>query len=294
MDGLIVNADDFGLTPGINAAILALNRSSAVSSATLMATAPGCAAAAAAALLQPTLGVGCHVVLVDGGPALPADEIRSLLGADALTFRPTLGRFVSDLLLGRILETHIEAEAIEQIRRLQKLGIRVTHVDTHKHTHMFPPVLRPLIRAAMACGVRAIRNPFEPAWSIRMTASAGALRKLQLRILNSQRGVFLRLIEQAGLKTTNGTIGILATGSLDKITLRRLLAGLPGLAIDGTRSVNQYEGVYELCCHPGYIDTALESVRTKLRASREVEVEALQSTFTSALAPRRIHYGDLT
>ena len=50
-----------------------------------------------------------------------------------------------------------------QIERVQQAGILLSHVDTHKHAHMFPVVLRPLLRAAKACGISAVRNPFEPA-----------------------------------------------------------------------------------------------------------------------------------
>lgn len=284
---LIINADDFGLTPGINAAILALNRNSAVTSATLMATAPECHAAAAAALTQPSLGVGCHVVLVDGVSALGRDQIPTLLDADANTFRPGLGAFVADLHLGRIDDAHIEAEAVAQIQKLQALGIRITHVDTHKHIHMFPRVLRPLIRAAMACGVKAIRNPFEPQWSIDRTPGAGVFRKMQLRILNTQRNTFLRLTTEAGLITTDGTLGILATGNLDNNTLRSLLSA----ALDGVTSRDQ--GSYELCCHPGYRDADLEAVRTRLRESREIEVDALTTTIPAIQGIERIHYGNL-
>ncbi|HEY0163191.1 MAG TPA: ChbG/HpnK family deacetylase, partial [Edaphobacter sp.] len=66
---LIINADDFGLTPGINRSILELHRAGVLTSATLMATGPAFDEAVAIASSTPTLGVGCHVVLTDGVPA---------------------------------------------------------------------------------------------------------------------------------------------------------------------------------------------------------------------------------
>ena len=256
---LIVNADDFGLAPGVNEAILELQAAGALTSATLMATGAEFRSAAHAAFIQPTLGVGCHVVLVDGTPALHAVEIPSL--ATRAGFRPTLPLFLWDLMNGRILAWDIEREAIAQIRRLQLAGITVSHVDTHKHTHMFPRVLQPLLRAAIACGIPAIRNPFEPAWATHLTA-APMQRRMELRLLHVYRGLFLRAVHKAGLATTRGALGVLATGTLDAALLRRLLAEMPA-------------GDWELVCHPGYQDAALAKVRTRLTASREIERSAL-------------------
>src|SRR6201996_3551017 len=167
---------------GINQAIRELHRSGALPSATLMATAAAFGDAVADAKAQPTLGVGCHIVLVDGTPVLPSSEIPSLADSASsgqTAFRPKLGGFVGDLLRGRIRDAEIEAEAMAQIRKAQRAGIQITHLDTHKHTHMFPRVLRPLLRAALRCGVKAIRNPFEPNWSLNATANTGHVRKMQ-------------------------------------------------------------------------------------------------------------------
>jgi len=258
----IVNADDFGLTFGVNQSISDLHPVGALSSATLMAVADHTAAAAGIATLHPELGVGCHVVLVDGKPASPLKNLREL-ALPVGTFRPTLGKFVFDLTRGSIPEIEIEVEAMAQIRRLQALGVRITHVDTHKHTHMFPGVLRPLLCAAAACGIRAIRNPFEPDWALDATPHAPLLRSMQVRLLRSMQTTFRRLVEEAGLVTTDGSIGVLATGTLDAPTLRSLLRAMPA-------------GTWELVCHPGYFDKELGRVSTRLKESRSVEHAALQ------------------
>ena len=261
MTRLIINADDFGLTPGVNRSILQLNRAGALTSATLMATARHTSEAAAGASGCPGLGVGCHVVLVDGAPALPRDTIPALAPGPG-GFRPSLGAFVRDLLSGSIPETEIEQEAVAQIRSIQAAGVRVTHLDTHKHTHMFPRVLRPLLRAALQCGVRAIRNPFEPDWALTATPDAPAMRRMQVWLLRTQKREFLRLVEKAGVATTDGAIGVLATGTLNAETLESLLAAMP-------------KGTWEVVCHPGYFDKDLSNVRTRLRDSRAVEHAAL-------------------
>lgn len=261
---LLINADDFGLTPGVNRSIVELHRAGVLTSATLMATGAFFDDAVALARATPTLEVGCHVVLVDGAPALDPARIPSLC-PDGHSLRPTLGRFAIDLHLGRIRPAEIQAEATAQIRRLQQAGLRVSHVDTHKHTHLFPRVLRPLLRAARACGVPAIRNPFEPAWAVRATAGSPALRRLQVAFLGIHRPAFRRLVRQAGLATTAGTLGVLATGTVDVPgALRRLLAALPA----GSET-------WELVCHPGYPDEHLDRVMTRLRASRGQEHAAL-------------------
>ena len=257
---LIINADDFGLTPGVNQAVLELNAAGALTSATLMANGAAFREAVHAAFVQTTLDIGCHVVLVDGKPILPHTRIRSLASVDG--FRPTLGAFLADLQRGRILASDIEAEATAQIRRIQSAGLTVSHIDTHKHTHMFRRVLAPVLEAARQCGVAAIRNPFEPAWSVRETQAKDLKRRLQVVLLRTQRGPFLRAVRRAGLTTTDGAIGVLATGELNAASLDRLLTTMP-------------PGTWELVCHPGYQDDALQGVNTRLRASREVEREAL-------------------
>jgi hopanoid biosynthesis associated protein HpnK len=266
---LIVNADDFGLTSGINRAVTELHTARALSSATLMATAEAApfSQAIEEARNHPTLGVGCHIVLVDGTPLLSPSQIPSLV--DGAGFRPKLGAFVTDLLLGRISEADIEAEALAQIRKLQQAGVPVTHLDTHKHTHTFPRVLRPLLSAALQCGVKAIRNPFEPDWALNATANAGHVRKMQVRLLRSQSPAFAQEVNRAGLMTTDGAIGVLATGTLDTQTIQCLLAAMP-------------EGTWELVCHPGYNDADLQKQRTRLLGSREVERAALLKTVPAA------------
>jgi predicted glycoside hydrolase/deacetylase ChbG (UPF0249 family) len=319
MSRLIVNADDFGYTSGVNRAIFELHRAGAISSATLMATGAALEDALArlprqAGRLTPSgeLGVGCHVVLVDGAPVLPAKELPTLawqlnsstVGGISLSgpstvpsprdracFRPTLSSFITDLTRGRIREAEIELEAVAQIRLLQRRGILITHLDTHKHTHMFPRVLRPLLRAALRCGVKAIRNPFEPAWSLRVTPGAPLVRRAEVRLLSLLRPAFARLVAQAGLRTTGGAIGVLATGTLDGPVLERLL----DTAIRGAENASrQGDTIWELVCHPGYHDAALAAQSTRLLAERERERAALLEALPTLRNFTLIHFGELS
>jgi predicted glycoside hydrolase/deacetylase ChbG (UPF0249 family) len=270
---LIVNADDFGLTAGVNRAVAELAAFPALTSATLMANGVAFDDATRQAASQSTLGVGCHVVLVDGTPIAPAAQIPTLLTPNG-HLRDSLIQFIADLQLGRILEAEIEAEATAQIRRVQAAGITVTHVDTHKHTHLFPRVARPLLRAARACGVPAIRNPFEQSWSASLTRGS-LVRRLEVAALRNFQDRFHILRRAAGLRCPDGSIGVSATGSLDATSLQRLLDAAP-------------DGTWELVCHPGYNDADLDKVRTRLRNTRDIEREALQQLIPAAATAGRV------
>jgi chitin disaccharide deacetylase len=279
---LIVNADDFGLTTGVNRAILELHSAGLLTSTTLMARAGASEEAIEIARATPSLDVGCHVVLVDGTPALPARQIRSLTHPSDNLFFPSLRSLLPRMTLGRVNSAEIEAETRAQIEFLLNRGVRLTHVDTHKHTHMFPAILRPVLRAARACGIHAIRNPFEPAWAVRATLSAAWLRTVQVGLLRRLEPACRRIIVEEGLTTTGGTVAVVGTGTLDAATLRSLLRQIP----EGT------DAVWELVTHPGYNDADLAQVRTRLRESRDVEREALRA-LKEFPAIQLISFGDL-
>jgi chitin disaccharide deacetylase len=261
---LIVNADDFGLTNGVNRAISDLHCAGVLTSTTLMARADATDAAIELARATPGLGVGCHVVLADGEPVLPQREILTLIDPKTGSLRISLVAFLRKLLTGRIRPAEIEAEARAQIEFLQSKGLRLTHIDAHKHTHMFPTVLRAVLRGARACGIRAVRNPFEPAWAVRASVGAKWARVAEVSILRWLKPTCAKIIAEEGFATTDGTIAVVGTGILNAGMVRSLLNQLP-------------EGTWELVTHPGYNDADLARVRTRLRASREVEREALQA-----------------
>jgi predicted glycoside hydrolase/deacetylase ChbG (UPF0249 family) len=276
-----VNADDFGLTSGVNRAIVELHQAGIVTSATLMANASASDEAIQTALANPTLGVGCHIVLLDGTPILsPRQDIPWLADPISGQFQASLPRFLDLVYRGSRrrwpyespLPKEIEAEATAQIRTLQNRGLLLTHVDTHKHTHMFPAVLRPVLSAARACGITRIRNPFEPAWSVRATPDAPLLRRAQVSLLRSTfEPAFRRIVAEEGFITTDGAIGLLATGTLDPRAVASLLQAIPP------------NGNWELVTHPGYYTADLDSLKTRLRSSRETERAALTAATLNML-----------
>lgn len=290
MRRLIVNADDFGLTSGVNRAIIESNRLGIVTSATLMANAKATESAIDLARAQPDLKTGCHVVLIDGVPL--AANLSSLTEnsppENSQHFRTSLKQFALAAIRKQIAAEEIQREVEAQIRKIQSSGITVTHVDSHKHTHMFPHILRPLLRAAKACGIRAIRNPFEPlrCWPAGMVLGAPGLwlRSAGVMAFQMFAAEFRHALKDEGMVSTDGTVGIAVTGLLAQQTLLRILEALP-------------DGTWELVCHPGYSDADLQAAGTRLTQSREIELLALISAETrEAIANRQIElisYADL-
>jgi hopanoid biosynthesis associated protein HpnK len=268
MRRLIVNADDFGFTSGVNRAIVEAHSRGVVTSATLMANGMAFAEAAQLAKTVPALSVGCHVVLIDGQPVGGTNQLSTLTNGNpaAPLLRTGLKTFAARAIAGRLSVEEIEAEATAQIRKIQAAGISVSHVDTHKHTHLFPSVLSPLLRAARVCGVRALRNPFGPRRPLQsrdlLARPSLWTRYAEVRILRRFAGRFREAVDRQGFVTPDGTLGIEVTGVLDETLFRAIAQTIP-------------EGTWEFVCHPGYNDADLRAARTRLRESRETELAVL-------------------
>ena len=284
---LIVNADDFGLTQGVNRAIVEAHWHGVVTSATLMANGRAFDDAIERAKSSSRLSVGCHIVLVDGQPVLDGRQTPTLSNrkANDRRFYESLNGFALRAVRGSIDPDEIEAEATAQIRKLQATGVAVSHLDTHKHTHIFPPVLRPLLRAARACGVPAVRNPFGPL-HLSLLAKRPSLwkRYIKVTVLSRLGRAFRRSVAGASMLTPDGTVGIVSTGAMDDRLFGSIVNNLP-------------EGTWELVCHPGYNDAEMGSIRTRLRECRAVELRLLTSPETRETLARSgvqlISYRDL-
>jgi hopanoid biosynthesis associated protein HpnK len=276
---LIINADDFGLTSGVNRGIVEAHKNGAVSSATLMACGNKFDQAAALAASAPRLSVGCHVVLVDGVPVSDTAAVSTLTVGPR--FRDRLTNFAMLAATGRLDPAQIETEVTAQIHKLQAAGIQASHLDSHKHTHMFPVVLKGVLRAATNCGIRAMRNPFEP---LVFATVRHWKRQFQLRVMRRFRASFHAALADAGVVTPDGCVGIAATGGLTQEAFESLIQSLP-------------EGTWEFVSHPGYNDAELDKIQTRLRDSREKELAILTSAATKEAIQREgiqlISYRDL-
>jgi chitin disaccharide deacetylase len=258
---LVVNADDLGLTVGVNNGIFDAHERGILTSASLMASAPGAADAIRRASIRPTLGIGVHLTLVDGPPMLPPDRVPTLVQDDG-RFHPSWRPFIVACLLGRVSMAEVERELTAQIEYVISHGIPPTHLDAHKHVHLFPPVFEITVRLAERFRIPVIRVPYEQSLAdLPMFAWAHHDRRLA-----ASRGIL-----------TPQFVGRAMTGVMTEETLSRAIRRLR-------------PGHTELMVHPGYVDDALRQMPTRLLASRETEVALLTSRAIGQLiAAENIH-----
>ena len=133
-----MNADDFGFSAGVNRGILEAHAAGVVSSVSVLVNTPGWPDARdRLRAIGGTLGVGLHLNLTTGAP---------LTTAPSLTTPPPTARFhslaalVARALTGRLDPAHVSAECAAQLARLREAGVRVTHIDSHRHVHVLPGV----------------------------------------------------------------------------------------------------------------------------------------------------------
>ena len=245
MKRLVVNADDFGFTSDINEGILHSHRDGIVRSASLMANGPAFEHAVQLARQHPTLGVGCHLTLVQGeslaspGTQLPLSAVRLLANPPA--------------------RDEAMREFRAQIERLLDHGIRPSHLDTHQHVHLLPVVLDAVATLADHFRIPWIRKPFDTPFGL-----APVLRTGLSIAIRPWRIPFEERLNQARCRTADYFAGFVATGTMDARWLAALLAGLPS-------------GIGELMCHPGICGPELRRAPTKLKQSREREMNVLCS-----------------
>ena len=239
---LVVNADDFGFTRDVNQGIVEAHRDGILTATTLMATAEAFEDAVRLARENPTLDIGCHLVLV-GSAGFPA-SVPKLLQAIALR------------------RVRVYDELAAQVRRIIDAGIAPTHLDTHKHTHLIPQVLDAVARISEDFKIAWVRRPFDfpmgaagASWT-RRAVSRG------LRVLRHRVG---RTLIAHHCRMTDYFAGFRITGHYDAAELALLIRNLP-------------EGSTEFMCHPGYATDELRAAHTRLKESRAEELKALTST----------------
>jgi hopanoid biosynthesis associated protein HpnK len=236
---VIVNADDFGLSPGVNRGIIAAFRDGVLSSTTLMANMPSFDEAVRLARANPGLGVGVHLSLIWGAPVTPAEKVPGLVGSDG-SFPANAKDLTLRYVTGRLAVAEMRTELKAQFQRVVDAGLKPTHVDTHKHIHCLPRVLDAVIAVATEMGIDKIRLPIEAT-----TAQAGASMgsRAKVVILRMLFGGARRKLAAAGITTTDHFAGLLDSDRLDAEALGRILANLQ-------------PGVTEIMCHPGDAEDA--------------------------------------
>ncbi len=265
MKYLILNADDFGMTRGVNQGIIRAHREGILTSTTLMANGSAFEDAVEQAAANPKLGVGCHLVLVGGKCVAPREDVSSL--ADAQGNLPeSLPMFVAKLSSGMIPAQEIERELRAQIEKIRSAGITPTHLDTHKHTHAHPRVMEALGKAAKELGIKRVRKPVEnlhDSWKTMQADEKGI--SMQIVAAGAVRAVaprFLAIARKYGLTFPDHFLGLAVTGQVSAAALRRMVDTLD-------------EGSTEIMLHPGICDADLVQSSTRLREHREIELAAL-------------------
>ena len=277
MKELILNADDFGLTHGVNEGIIRAHREGILTSTTLMANGSAFDGATSLARANPALGVGCHLVLVGGTSVCSPSKIPSLAGKSGMLPK-SLPLLVIGLSSGKIRSKEIELELRAQIEKIIAAGITPSHLDTHKHTHAHPRVLSALARVAREFGITRIRKPIEnlgDSWQsmkqggisfLKQLVGAGAARTILPRFRATSR--------KYGLHFPDHFLGLASTGHVGPDALRQLIDTLE-------------EGQTEIMLHPGICDDDLEATGSRLQMHRQKEMEALLDPGVKELAARK-------
>lgn len=265
MKQLILNADDFGMTRGVNEGIVRAHRQGILTSATLMANGEAFNHAVERARGNKELGVGCHLVLVGGKCVAPQHSVRSLTDAEG-NLPDSLPLFVARISSGIIRGEEIERELRAQIGKIRAAGIEPTHLDTHKHTHAHPRVMEALGKVAEECGIRRVRKPIEnlrDSWETSRAGGQGV--SMQILAAGAVRAIapqFTAISKKYGLLSPDHFLGLAMTGQLSPDVLR----GVIGTIADGTT---------EIMLHPGLCDGDLARSGSRLQKQREDELQGL-------------------
>ena len=153
---VVVNADDLGLNPAVRRAVETLAAAGTLSSASLLANGPDIEAAARVS----GIGLGVHLNVLRGAPLSRPAEVASLVGPDGL-FPGDYATLLLRWLSGRIDPAEVEAEWERQIGRVRELGAVPTHLDSEKHVHAWPGLMRIAQRLARRHGIGWVRRPKE-------------------------------------------------------------------------------------------------------------------------------------
>lgn len=252
---LIFNADDFGFTRDVNEGIVEAHRNGVLTATTLMANGDAFDHALTCANETPTLDIGVHLVLVQGQSV--AQPHKTL---------PATLQDLTRALLRREIAVYDEAAA--QVRKIIAAGIQPSHIDTHKHTHLFPPVLDAVARVAKEFDIPWVRRPFDygtgPGASLTKQAVTAGMKLMKPRFAKAL----------AELRMTDHFTGFQVTGSLNVESMLHTLNTLPA-------------GLTEFMCHPGLCGPELMAAATRLKQSRAAELAALTSLGVRRLIDKR-------
>lgn len=234
---LIVTADDFGLSVSVNAAVEEAYNNGILTSASLMVSGPAATDAVGRARNLPGLGVGLHLVLVDGCPVLPPEAIPDLVDPGG-RFSTRMIRTGVNIFCRSSVQRQVAAEIRAQFEAFRQTGLPLDHVNGHHHFHQHPTVLGVIIDLAREFSVKAVRVPYEPFITSWQARRGGLLRRLGTGLFHLHRAARMkRLLRRAHIHYNDYLFGLNDSGRMDKAVLLQFLAHLP-------------EGISEVYCHP--------------------------------------------
>lgn len=180
--------------------------------------------AVARAKVMPGLGVGLHLVLVEGKPALPASQVPDLVDGSG-RFRTNMAAAGVDFFFRPAVRRQLGAEIEAQFARFAATGLPLDHVNAHKHFHLHPTVAALILRIGRRYGLNAARAPVEPHG---LLASLEPVRtSLADRIAAPWARRLQHRLRQAGLTVPDRVLGLAWTGAMAPERVQRLIAALP-------------------------------------------------------------------
>lgn len=255
MKRLIVNGDDFGLSPGANRGIAKCFQEGILTSTTLMASGSAFPEAVKLARENPGLGIGLHLVLNGGKSVLSPEEIPTLVNKKRC-FPPRYRQLIWGIFSGRIRMKEVEKELRAQFEKAKEAGLAITHIDSHRHVHIYPPLLKTVLKLARAYGISKVRYPRERVSRPNFLKN----KHSKILLLNLACRLSRKLLLSNKMLTAEHFFGILDAGNLTLGALENILKSLP-------------EGISEIMCHPGYVDEGIRKDSFYLTEAREREIE---------------------
>jgi hopanoid biosynthesis associated protein HpnK len=223
MTKIILNADDFGRSPSINAAVLRAHQAGVLTSASLMITGDAAESAVAMARDNPALAVGLHVVIANGRAALPPPQIPHLTGGDGL-FSARAAQSGLRYFLSRTIQKELMREMREQFDRFAATGLPLSHVDSHMHMHVIPPVFTQIVSLAEQYGARGFRLPRDDLrLALRYDSRNTAAKTAWAIVFGLLCRVQLSRLQKSGLAITRRVYGLLQSGQMCEGYVIRIL-----------------------------------------------------------------------
>jgi hopanoid biosynthesis associated protein HpnK len=265
MRDLVVTADDFGADIAVNDAVELAHRQGILTAASLMVGAPAAADAVRRAMALPRLGVGLHLVLVEGRPVLAPDKVPLLVDSRG-RFRENMAAAGATLFFHPAARRQLAAEINAQYEAFAATGLKLDHVNAHKHFHLHPTIGGLMLRIGARYGLKAARLPYEPR-SVIAALEPHAPPEAQ-PVVDAVVALARRRFARAGVRSPDQVFGLAWSGAMTAARLKGLIDALP-------------PGLSEIYLHPatrGGFDGAAPGYRYEDELAALMDAEVIAAT----------------